>query len=332
MPHVTRLPPKKQVLAGIMRIVPEGTNGAWPGDNPNQCALGYNCPPPTVTLDNYDTFGNRYIDIGSGGPSTFTYTITSNASWVQFSQTKGTVSPSAPESRVFLSVNDWSKVNGTQTAALTFTALTAGQPPLAVSALFTVTKNVLPQTFKGFVEGSQVISMEAQDFTSNTTVDGTYWTVIPDYGRTVSGVTPWPRADGNYSAGAGPSVEYDFYNFNTQGESGNLTITTQVTPTMNNGEADRPVAFAVQLDSQAIQTFYFYPSATPGGYPAAWGGDDGFVANMIVSVPALFTGVTPGAHKLKIFMVEPTVVLQKIIIDCGGLVPSYLGPPESIRV
>jgi hypothetical protein len=37
----------------------------------------------------------------------------------------------------------------------------------------------------------------------------------------------------------------------------------------------------------------------------------------------------PGRHTVKFWALDPGLVLQRLVIDAGGLQPSYLGPPES---
>jgi len=335
MPMISRVASKKQALPGPMRISPEGTLGTWPGDNPNQCAQGYSCPPPTITLDSFVPFGNRFIDIGAGGPSPFTFTASANVSWLKITPSSGSISPSDNETefRIFLSV-DWSQVTGVENAVINFNATIPNQPEMTTQAYFVANHTVPASGFKGFVEGDGGISIQAPHASRNTTVSGITWTALPGYGREGFAITPWPRTGndfGNFTAGSGPSIEYDFFNFNTIGEAGNITVHTFVSPTLNNMGPTRPISIAVQVDSETPQTVQFIPASAPGTLPPQWDGNDGFVANAIVDVATNFTA-SPGAHTLKLFMVEPAVVVQKIVIDTGGVLPSYLGPPESIRL
>ncbi|KAF9262013.1 hypothetical protein L218DRAFT_904506 [Marasmius fiardii PR-910] len=333
MPQITKIQKNKQALAGVMRITPEGTLAAWPGDNKFQCSDGYNCPPPSMSLDSFDPIQDRYIDVGSGGPNPFDFTVTTNANWIKLSDTSGFISSDNTEKRIFVSVRDWSQLRaGSNAALITFTAKSASGGNMAVTVTFTAINNKpsLPSTFKGFVEGGGTITIEASHTARNTSVNGLSWRNLPGIGRTVSGITPWPRggSEANFTAGTGPSVEYDFYNFNTT----NMTVTTFISPSLNANGRDRPLGFAMQIDDEDVKASYYMPFGNPGSEPAAWNGPDGFVANSIVTANLTWSGVGAGKHTLKLFMIEPAVIVQKIVINTGGFKPSYLGPPESLVV
>ncbi|KAF8900162.1 hypothetical protein CPB84DRAFT_1847412 [Gymnopilus junonius] len=335
MPMISRVQSKKQALPGVMRIAPEGSLGAWPGDNPNQCAQGYSCPPFTMTLDNFSPISNRFVDVGAGGPQPFTFTVSSNVSWLQFTPSKGSISPNAPEQRVFISV-DWSKLSaGDSFAQINFNATAPGEFPLGPESepmFFVATKNAVAGGFKGFVEGTGVVSIEAAHATRQTTVQGISWTEISGLGRTLSAVTPMPLDDTTFDAGAGPTLEYDFFTFNSQSDSGNVTAHILMTPALNSNTDANPLSYSLQFDSQPPAAIVPIGSEVPGGLPDGWDGLDGWVSNNIIWTIANFTGVNPGAHTLKLSMMTPSVAIQKIIIDTGGLQTSYLGPPESILV
>lgn len=166
--------------------------------------------------------------MGAGGPSPFTFTVSTNATWLKLTPGSGSVSPTNPEVRVEATV-DWDSLpTGQSFASLSFNAVAKGQPPAAVPAFFVATKNAAPTGFNGeyllilillyvqlhidytgFIEGDGGISIEAAHTSRNTSVAGITWTELPGYGKTVSGITPWPRTEnnfGNFSLGQGPSV------------------------------------------------------------------------------------------------------------------------------
>lgn len=145
---ISRVQTKKQALPGPMRIAVEGSQGAWPGDNQNDCTQGYNCPNPTLILDNFTPAGSRFVEIAAGGPNTFSWTAASNATWLKLNETKGTISASNPETRLLLTV-DWTKVTGAQYAEIQINATSKGQQDMNQPITFIANKTAVASSFKG---------------------------------------------------------------------------------------------------------------------------------------------------------------------------------------
>ena len=150
------------------------------------------------------------------------------------------------------------------------------------------------------------------------------WSKIEGYGHTLSAM----RAASNVDAAPGlpgknaPCLEYQMYLFTT----GTFDVTGIFSPTLN-FMPGRGLQYAISFDEEAPEVITLVPeNFNAMNRNAEW--------EKSVSDNARFSHSThqikmPGYHTLKIFMVDPGVVLQKIIVNTGGLKQSYLGPPES---
>jgi len=278
----------------------------------------------SCSMLSFDPYGpsSQFIDIASGGTLSFTFTAQSNATWLLITPSSGTIGTS--DIRLEVSV-DWAAFGSSSDSTIIEVQSSSGQ-----STSITVHANMTaaPSSFVGFIEGDGTVTIEAEHFAQNNIVQGSSWVVLPGYGKTLSAITSFPPTSGTFQAGSGPNVEYDFYTFNS--DSGQISITTYVSPSQNTNPS-RQLAYAVQVDSGPLQTVLFMPfPVSASTTPVGWDGNDGFVANAIVTSTTVHSA-SPGAHTLRIFMIEPAVVLQKVVINTGGngVRTSYLGPPES---
>jgi hypothetical protein len=92
---------------------------------------------------------------------------------------------------------------------------------------------------------------------------------------------------------------------------------------------NRGVRYAVSFDSNPPQEI----TLVPKGYSAQNGNREWerTVEDNGRHSPSIHWIGEPGFHTLKVWMIDPGVVLEKIVVDAGGVKPSYLGPPESYR-
>jgi hypothetical protein len=182
-------------------------------------------------------------------------------------------------------------------------------------------------TLRGFAEGQGVVSIEPEHFTRRTAAGPYQWQRLVDYGRTLSGMRAEAPVDAA-SATPGknsPCLEYRMYLFT----AGPMEVTAITAPTLN-FVPERGLRYAVSIDDEPPQIV----TLVPQGYQAqnrnaAW---EKSVADNAHYGKSRHVVAAPGYHTLRIWMVDPAVVVQKLIVDLGGLKASYLGPPESFRV
>jgi len=309
MPRVVELALPSEAALGV---AVEGSTNAWPGANSEP------------VLPAFDPFNQpvRYLDIFNRGSAPFHFSAQASEPWILLDQVQGKIDK---EQRLQVRV-DW-KNAPPGVASGRVTVSDGGTNSVAVRVNLENPAAPLPNEVHGFVAADGYVAMEAEHYTVQTGTGDARWEKIDGLGNTLSGMTIFPVTAASVTPpDNSPCLEYNLDCL----AADRAAVEFILSPTLNFA-AGRGLRFAAAFDAEPPRVL----TAVPAGFSV--GGGDGnrdweeTVKNGVRKVTTSFTLARPGAHTLKVWMVDPGVVLQKIVVDQGGVRPSYLGPPESFR-
>ncbi|HXN45719.1 MAG TPA: glycosyl hydrolase 115 family protein [Bryobacteraceae bacterium] len=256
----------------------------------------------------FDVFSQqrRHVDIYNRGRAPFDFAATASGPWIVLSATHGRIEK---EERLWVSI-DWTKApHGSASGTVEINGVK-----------LPVSESNPEARLNGFVEADGYVSIEAEHYTGKVDTAAARWEKIPDYGRTLSAMSIFPVTAASVTPPLNsPCLEYKMYLF----DPGQVEVEATLAPTLN-FVPGRGLRFAVSFDDQPPQVV----DALAQNSQTDW---ETSVKDNVRKVRTSHKLAGAGVHTLKFWMVDPGVVLEKLVVDLGGLQPSYLGPPESYR-
>ncbi|MBN2842296.1 MAG: glycosyl hydrolase 115 family protein [Sedimentisphaerales bacterium] len=267
-------------------------------------------------LPEFDVFtkNSHFIDIFNKGDAAFNWSAQVSEPWILLDSFSGSVSS---QQRLWASI-DWNIVpTGSRNGIITITG-PHGNLQIKVKSFKPASPR--PEDITGFVESRGFVSMEAENYTNRTDKGSAGWRVIPTLGSTRDSITVLPvtqqsRTDIADIMANSPMVEYQVYLWN----DGEKTVTVRAIPT-HAITSEHKLRYAVAFDDQ-LPVLVDYDTSE---WSSQWNLN---VLQGVALSNSVHTISSPGSHTLKVWMVDPGVVLDKIII--GNPSTSHLGPMET---
>ena len=332
--------PEKAVLPELVRVTPT--------ESP---ALGVSVEGSEATeqdgnlaLPVFDSLlaSEYYVDLFNRGTGSLDYAVTPSAPWLRVSRSAGTLTD---EARLRVSI-DWGVLEaGTHEGQLTIVSGDT-RVPIAVRAV----KGEAPRTdepYFGNVSGSE-FSIPAIAFNRNIPGKAAAWTLLPDLGRSEGCMGIQPVTAPSIQPSEAPRLEYRVLLTNV--DSVSLCIGILPTQDVN---PERGLRLAVSLDDEAPLTldarqgfkdeFAEYTPANLAKSPnlkplprqdtsIRLTGAGQLRRNEVFDNLRWLTVKLPvrsaGLHTLKVFMTDPEVVLERIVVNPDNRHPSYFGAPS----
>ncbi len=295
--------------SALMGVAVEGSEIALPG------------PEDNLPLPGFNPFGerNHYIEVFNKGSVPFGYSAIADKPWIKISSPKGRVDK---ETKLWISI-DWNKApKGNSSGTLT---VKGANEKVVVNVNVSNPEDISGKALEGFIEADGFVSIEAKHYTKIIQAGNYRWINIQDYGNTFSGMRADcpPNAPAAVPGKNSPCLEYKMFLTDT----GKVDVEGIFSPTLN-FMPGRGLKYAISFDDQAPSIVTLVPENYVAGSGMDWSKS---VIDNVRKSSSSFTIRKAGYHTLKVWMVDPGVVLEKVTVNCGGLKPSFLGPPESFH-
>ncbi|WP_217494477.1 glycosyl hydrolase 115 family protein [Nibricoccus aquaticus] len=293
--------------AGRLAIAVEGDVAARPGNYPVSAVA------KLPELNAFKPGQTRWVEIFNRGAGRVAFTVETSEPWLRVMPASGEL---GPDVRVEVGAN-WSEVPAGERVARVLVKSADGQT-LRVDVPV-VKRNATG--VKGFVETDRQVAMEALNFSRAVSGGGVEWKTLEGFGRMAGGVRAFPvTAKAVVPGGDSARLEYDVHLFST----GDVKVELHCAPSLD-FLPGQPLSVAVSFDDAAPQVVKLGTWTSDATWEKA-------VAESVRRVLTTHRVERAGAHVLKIWCVTPGVVIERVVIDAGGVRPSYLGPRESRQV
>jgi hypothetical protein len=275
----------------------------------------WNIAPEKISADKdfpdfaYPFTKSCFVDLFLETKKTLTWKATASEPWIKLSQSSGMLDTSfgKKETRVWVQIDksrlpDADSVSG----LVTFTA-DGESRTVKINALAAI------NDYTGFVENNNYVNIPAGSFARSHSSPNAYWSRLPGFGSKRPSLQSLPpdnfKADSAY-------VEYDF--FLRKDADPRVTIYSLPTFPLNSGHGMR---YALSIDGGKPVIVDFKTV----GRTEEWKQN---VLRNAAEKSVKFEGVAAGPHKLRLHVVDPGVVIDRILITTADIEKAYSEIPD----
>ena len=260
-----------------------------------------------------------FVDVFNAGTEPLRWTVAPGADWIQLTRSAG-----GQDARIWVTI-DWARApagNNVQ-GLIRFTADNQ-QSPVVLVSLFNPA-DPAPMLAADFVEDNHHIVAQAAHASAFLPGLDARWETIRGLGYNGAAVAVFPtlipvRSDPQKIPAESPSLQFNLW----MRHPGDWHFTVRALPAFS-VEAGRPQRYAIALDNEAPKIVAL-PFST-GETDRRWQED---VLRNAAFGSSSHPVARPGPHTLRIWMVDPGIIIDTIAADDGQAPdPGYLWPPET---